>query len=109
MPIIVYYYSTTLDDAHKIVELTDIVLEEVRAVPCCDVLRVGYDNELAVSKAAQAMGLQVLLGPKDTPSTLNDLLEVGKGWLHILCGVETQSLQKQRKTQISHCCCRLKF
>ena len=75
-----------------IVELTDIVLEEVGAVPCCDVLWVGYDNELAVSEAAQAVGLQVLLGPKDTPCTLNDLFEVGKGWLHILCGVEAQSL-----------------
>ena len=71
------------------------MLEEVGAMSHCDVLRVGYDNELAVSEAAQAVGLQVLLGPKDTPGTLNDLLEVGKGWLHILCGVEAQSLQEE--------------
>ena len=88
-----------MDDAHKIVELTDIVLEEIRAVPCCDVLRVGYNNELAVSEAAQAVGLQVLLGPKDTPGTLNDLLEVGKGRLHILCGIEAQSLQEECMTR----------
>ena len=88
-----------MDDAHKIVELTVIVPKEVRAVPCCDVIRVGYDSELAVSKATQAMGLevllQVLLGPKDTPSTLNDLLEIGKGRLHILCGVEAQSCRRK--------------
>ena len=75
------------------------MLEEVRAVPCCDILWVGYDNELAVSKAAQAMGLQVLLGPKDTPSTLNDLLEVGKWRLDILCGIEAQSLQEECVTR----------
>ena len=62
---------------------------------CRNVLRVGYDNELAVPKAAQAVGLQVLLGPKVTPGTLDDLLEVGKGRLDILGGVETQSLQKE--------------
>ena len=76
------------------------MLEEVRAVPCCDVLRVGYDNELAIPEAAQAVGLQVLLGPKDTPSTFNDLLEVGKGQLDILCGVEAQSLQEECRIQI---------
>ena len=64
-----------MDNAHKIVELTDIVLEEVRKVSCCDIFWVGYDNELAVSEATQAVGLQVLLGPKDTPSTLDDLLQ----------------------------------
>ena len=81
-------------------QLTDIVLEEVRAVPRCNVLWVGYDNELAVAEATQAVGLQVLLGPKDTPGTLNDLFEVGKGWLDILCGIEAQSLQEECRTQI---------
>ncbi len=42
---------------HTIVKLTDIVLEELRAVSSCDVLWVGYNNELAVTKAAQAVGL----------------------------------------------------
>lgn len=62
---------------------------------CCNVLWVGYDNELAVPKAAQAVGLQVFLSPKVTSSTLDDLFEVGKWRLDILGGVETQSLQKE--------------
>ena len=80
---------------HTKAKLTDIVLKEFRAVSRCNVLWVGYDNELAVSKTAQAVALQVLLGPKDTPSTLNDFLEVGKGWLDILCGIEAKSLQEE--------------
>ena len=62
---------------------------------CCNVLWVGYDNELAVPEAAQAVGLQVFLSPKVTSSTLDDLFEVGKWRLDILGGVETQSLQKE--------------
>ena len=76
------------------------MLEEVRAESRCNILRVGYDNELAVPKAAQAVGFQVLLGPKDTPGTFNDLLEVSKGRLDILWGIEAQSLQEKCRTQI---------
>jgi hypothetical protein len=42
---------------HTMAKLTDIVLEELGAVSSCDVLRVGYDNELAVPEAGQAVGL----------------------------------------------------
>ena len=79
---------------HTKVTLTDVVLEELRALSSSNVLWVGYYDELAVSQATQAVALQILLVPEGTSSTLDDLLEVGKGWLDVLCGIEAQPLQE---------------
>lgn len=68
------------------------MFEEFRALSSGNVLRVGYYNELAVSEATQTTTNEVLSSPEDTSSTLDDFLEVGKGWLDILCGIEGQAL-----------------